>query len=146
MNIKRTEKTEIKVIETYVSADGREWENKADCIEWEKGIKCVATVGWNEIPKKQVYTTDCGLPWSNEDEEAYIIIPRTHEDIVVIENYIKATTSDNMEISDLDIGKSMIFNFGYDHEWCSVYRIEQYLESLHKYYDNILCKMTSENQ
>lgn len=144
MTIKTTEQTEIKVITTYVSADGKEWETKEACLEWEKGIECVAKIAWNKIPKIEVSTCDCGLDYSNEDEEAYIVIPRNHDDIIAIENYCRVYANDSANIDDSDIGKATILNFGYDHDWVGVTDVEKHLARLNKFFEDAVEKITKE--
>lgn len=141
MTTKTIEKTIIEKTTIYVSSDGKEWESKEDCQEWERGVQCVAKTSWDAIPKTEVSTTSCGLPWSNDDEEAYIVIPRNHEDIIALENYCRVYSGVTVGFSDNDIGKAMIVNFGYDHDWCGVTDIEAHLKEMRDYFDTQIAKI-----
>lgn len=133
MTTKIIEKTIIEKQTLYVTADGMEWEKEEDAKEWEKGVQYVAEMSWKAIPKKQISTTDAGVEYSNEDEEAYVLTPRNHEDIIALENYVRVVTRESFGFDDSYIGKPIIMNFGYDRDWCSVYIIEDHINRIKDY-------------
>jgi hypothetical protein len=120
--MKMIQREETKVIYTdiYVSVDGREFANEADCRAWEKSYEGTLEASWKLLNKKEVSNCDYGFAWSSEDHECYAIKPKNLDEIVLINAYIKATTGSNTTLTTEHIGKVLILNFGYDHDWCDV--------------------------
>lgn len=120
--MKKIQREETKVIYTdiYVSVDGREFTNEADCKAWEKSYEGTITASWKLLNKKEVCNCDYGFAWSSDDHECYAIKPKNLDEIVLINAYIKATTGSNTTLTTEHIGKVCILNFGYDHDWCDV--------------------------
>lgn len=120
--MKKIQKREeiVKYTDIYVSADGREFTNEADCKAWEKSYKGTLEASWKLIEKKEVNGCDYGLSWTSEDDECYAIKPKTFDDIVFINAYIEGTTSVKGTLTTAHIDKMILLNFGYDHDWCDV--------------------------
>lgn len=120
--MKKIQREETKVIykDIYVSVDGREFDNEADCRAWENSYKGTLTASWNLIEKKEICDCDYGFSYASEDHECYAIKPKNLDDIVLINAYIKATTYSEGILTTEHIGKLLILNFGYDHEYCDV--------------------------
>ena len=49
----------------YVSVDGREFTNEADCKAWESSYRGTLEASWKLIDKKEVCDCDFGFPWSS---------------------------------------------------------------------------------
>lgn len=127
--MKKIQREETKVIykDIFVSVDGREFENEADCKAWENSYRGTLEASWKLINKKQVCNCDYGMAWSSEDHECYAIKPKNLDEIVLINAYIKATTGENGSLTTNYIGKLLILNFGYDHDFCDVDVLEEQL-------------------
>lgn len=128
---------EVKTYEDiYVSVDGKEFKNEADCKEWEKSYKGTLEASWKLVKKKRVNDIDLGLPWSSDDHECYVLKPKDLEEITLINAYIYASTcggSDSAILTTNHIGKLIALNFGYDHDWCDVYILENHIKKLADY-------------
>ena len=58
------------------------------------------------------------------------------EDIKVINAYTEATCCGcKANLTQEDIGKLIAMNFGYDHDWCGVYKVDEYLNSIKNQYE-----------
>lgn len=127
---------EIKAYEdVFVSADGKEFKNEADCREWEKSYKCTLEASWKTIKKIEVNSVDLGLPWSSDDHECYLIKPKSLEEITIINAYVNGTTC-NYDDAILDmtaINKVVALNFGYDHDYCDAFVMDNFLERIANY-------------
>ena len=130
--MKKIQREETKVIYTdiYVSVDGKEFTNEADCKAWENSYRGTLEASWKLINKKKVSDCNYGLPWSSEDNECYAIKPKNLDEIVLINAYINSTTSVEGKLTTDHIGKLLILNFGYDHDWCDVYVLEDHLAKI----------------
>lgn len=124
----------------YVSVDGKEFFNEADCKEWEKSYKGTLEASWKLVKKLEVNDCDLGLPWACDDHECYVIKPKDLEEIALINAYIKCVTGDNGILTTQHIGKLVALNFGYDREFCDVADIEDHLKNITKY----ISKLTDE--
>lgn len=134
--MKKIQREETKVIykDIYVSVDGREFENEADCQAWEKSYKGTINASWELIKKIKIDATDIGFPCSNQDDECYVVEPKNLDEIVLINAYIKSSTYDDYgaTLTTEHIGKLVALNFGYDHEWCSMYTFESIINGITK--------------
>lgn len=112
----------------YVSVDGKEFTNEADCKAWENSYRGTIEASWKLLDKKEVSDCDLGMPWGSEDHECYAIKPKNLDEIVLINAYIKATTCSDGTLTTHHIGKVIILNFGYDHDYCDVDVLSEHLE------------------
>lgn len=131
--MKTIKKEETKVIttEVYVSADGKEFNNKEHCLEWENSYRGTLELSWKKLVKKEICAVDYGIPYSNEDNECYIIIPKSLEEITLINAYISCVTCGNGNSLDATmINKSICLNFGYDRDWCDVYNVRDFIDKV----------------
>lgn len=121
--MKKIQREETKVIYTdiYVSVDGKEFTNEADCKAWESSYQGTLSASWQLIKKKEVCGSDFGIPWACEAHECYIIKPKNLDEVVLINAYIESSTSNKICLTTDHIGKLVLLNFGYDHDWCDVY-------------------------
>lgn len=130
--MRKIQREETKVIykDIYVSVDGREFENEADCKAWESSYRGTLEASWKLIEKKEVYDTEYGIPWSNEDHECYAIKPKNLDEIVLINAYIKATTGNDGILTTNHIGTLLILDFSYDHDYCDVWDLKEQFEKI----------------
>lgn len=146
--MKKIQREETKVIYTdiYVSVDGREFTNEKDCREWENSYKGTLEASWQLIDKKRVYDTDYGIPWSNDDNECYAVKPQNLDEIVFINAYINGTTSVEGKLTTQHIGKLLILNFGYDHDWCDVYVLADHFAKITEKVAKLEAEMNGEKE
>ena len=128
--MKKIQREVVIAKDIYVSVDGKEFENEENCKAWEKSYKGTLEASWKLIDKKAVSDCELGLPWSNDDNECYAIKPKNLDEIVLINAYINGTTSVEGRLTTSHIGKLLILNFGYDHEWCDVYVLTDHIAKI----------------
>ena len=135
-------KKEVKTYkEIYVSIDGKEFNNEADCRAWENSYEGTLTASWALIKKVEANSISLGLPWSNDDYECYVIKPKNLEEITLINAYIDASTHNNgVTLTTAHINELVALNFGYDHDYCEVYSLDEHIKKICEYRD----KMNSE--
>ena len=146
--MKKIQREETKVIYTdiYVSVDGKEFTNEADCKAWENSYRGTLEASWKLIDKKEVSDCDYGMPWSSEDNECYAIKPKNLDEIVLINAYISGTTSVEGKLTTQHIGKLLLLNFGYDHDWCDAYVLEDHLAKLTERIAQLEAEMNGEKE
>lgn len=134
--MRKIQREETKVIykDIYVSVDGREFDNEADCKAWEKSYQGTISASWELIKKIKVDATEIGYPGGNEDDECYVIEPKNLDEIVLINAYIKSSTYDDFAVTltTEHIGKLVAINFGYDHDWCGRYILADIVNNITK--------------
>lgn len=134
--MRKIQREETKVIykDIYVSVDGKEFDNEADCNAWEKSYQGTINASWERIKKIKVDATEIGYPGGNEDDECYVIEPKSLDEIVLINAYIKSSTYDDFAVTltTEHIGKLVALNFGYDHEWCGRYILADLVANITK--------------
>ena len=114
----------------YEAVDGRKFDNENDCQEWEKSYKCTMITSWNAIKKLQVNPDELGIPYSSCDDESYILRPENINEITLINAYIKSSTGDDGLLTINHLGKLICLNFGYDHDCCDIYVIEDNIKRI----------------
>ena len=119
--------------DVYVSVDGKEFNNEADCKEWEASYKGTLAASWKLIKKIEVCDTRLGLPYSNDDHECYILKPQNLDEITLINAYIASSTSDKTTLTTEHIGKLIALNFGYDHDYCDVDILSDHIKEVSDY-------------
>ena len=126
---------ELKIYkDIYVSVDGKEFKTEEECKAWENSYKGTLAASFAEIKKVEAYSTSLGLPYSNDDQECYVIKPKDLNEIALINAYIQSSTYDGggPRLTAKHIGKLTILNFGYDHDYCDVYLLEDHINSITK--------------
>ena len=146
--MKKIQREETKVIYTdiYVSVDGKEFTNEADCREWETSYRGTIEASWQLINKKRVYDTDYGIPWSSEEHECYAIKPKNLDEIVLINAYIKATTCNDGRLTTEHIGQLIMLDFGYDHDYCDIWELSKRIEAITKNITKLEAEMNGEKE
>lgn len=128
------EKVETVVYkDVFVSVDGLKFDTEADCKAWETSYKGTMAANWKLINKAEANGCNLGLPYSNEDDECYIIEPKTLDEITVINAYIASSTGSAGDLTMEHIGKLLVLNFGYDHDYCDVYVLSKHIENITNY-------------
>lgn len=148
--MRKIQREETKVIykDIYVSVDGREFENEADCKAWEKSYQGTINASWELIKKIKVDATEIGYPGGSEDDECYVIEPKNLDEIVLINAYIKSSTYDDYAVmlTTDHIGKLVALNFGYDHEWCGRYILADIVANITKKIAKLEAEMNGEKE
>ena len=146
--MKKIQREETKVIykDIFVSVDGREFENEADCKAWESSYRGTLEASWKLIEKKEVCDCDYGIPWSSEDHECYAIKPKNLDEIVLINAYIKATTGNNGILTTKHIGELLMLDFGYDHDYCDVYNFAEHIAKITEKIAKLEAEMNGEKE
>lgn len=139
---KEIQKTE-KII-TYVSDDGQEFASEESCREWENSYKGTLWKAFNVIPHIETNGDDSYIQSSNYDDCVWVLKPRNFEDIKVINAYTKTFVGESADLTQDDIGILLMINFGYDNDWCDVYRVDNYLKKIQNTFDKF--KETIEGQ
>lgn len=131
----KTIQREVKTYESiYVSVDGKEFKNEADCKAWENSYKGTLAASWNLIKKEDANSCRLGLMYSSDDHECYVLKPKDIEEITLINAYLASSTGDTMpRLTTEHIGKLVAFNFGYDHDYCDIYILEDHIKQISQY-------------
>lgn len=137
------EETKVIIKDIFVSVDGKEFDNEADCKAWENSYKGTLAASWETMNKVKAYSCDLGLPWANDDQECYVVEPKNIDDIAFINAYINSSTYGNSEgtLTIKHIGKSIVLNFGYDHDYCDIYVLADHLATITKYIETLESKL-----
>lgn len=147
--MKKIQREETVVVrkEVYVSVDGKEFENEKDCAAWEKSYKGTLEASWKRIKKEEVSDCNLGLSYSSDDHECYAIKPKNLDEIVLINAYVESSTYGNgAKLTTDHIGKVIVLNFGYDHDYCDVVILEDHLNDLKKYIGELEDKFNEEKE
>ena len=133
--MKKIQREETVVVrkDIYVSVDGREFTNEADCKAWEKSYKGTLEASWKLIKKEEVNPCSLGLYGASEDHECYVIKPKNFAEITFINAYIQGTTYGGAELTIEHIDQLVALDFGWDHEYCGVCIIADRFNEITKY-------------
>ena len=130
--MKTIQKTVEKSITVYVADDGREFTNEQDCKNWEQSYMHTLETGWNALHKLEISGVDIGIINAYDDYECYIIIPRSLEDITLINAYIEHFTGDPGTLTQNHIHQLMLIDFGYDRCYCNALPLDEHVDRFHK--------------
>lgn len=144
--MKKIQREETISKDIYVSLDGREFTNEADCIAWETSYRGTLEASWKLIEKKEVNGIDFGIPYTTEDCKCYAIKPKDFDEIVLINAYIKVSTISDTTLTTEHIGKVLILDFGYDHDWCDVYVLEDHIAKITEKVAKLEAEMNGEKE
>lgn len=120
----------------YVSVDGKEFEHKEACLEWEKSNEECLRRSFEAIP--QIKTDGERAFWGHSDYEVILIRPRNLEDITVINDFRTLINDHEDYIHNLtqdDIGKNIVLNFGFDRQYCDIYRVDSFVKEFNDTYN-----------
>ena len=121
----------------YVSVDGKEFNSEVDCKAWENSYKGTMQASWQLIKKIEVSDCNLGLPWSSDDHECYVLVPKSLDEIVLINAYIESSTDYKNTLTAEHIGKLIALNFGYDHDFCDVYVLADHIKAISDYISDL---------
>ena len=137
--MKKITKEETKVItrEFYVSVDGKEFTNEEDCKQWENSYKGTLSASWYLLKKQEINAGLAGIPYGCDDYECYLLKPSNLEELTLINAYMASVTYNNCPTLTTDyINQLIILNFGYDQDYCDVYKVENHLSRITEYINN----------
>lgn len=132
--MKKIQKEITTYKDIFVSADGKEFNSEEDCRAWENSYKGTISASWHLIQKREANSCLLGLMWSSDDHECYVIKPKDLEEITLINAYITTSTCHNeIRLTTNHIGKMIALDFGYDHDYCDVYILEEHIKKISEY-------------
>ena len=140
------EETQVIVKDIFVSVDGKEFTNEADCKAWETSYSCTLEASWALIKKKRVFDADFGIPWSSEDNECYAISPKNLDEITLINAYIKATTGSDGRLTIEHIVQLIMLDFVCDHDYCDIYVLSEHIDAIIRNADKLKTEMSDEKE
>ena len=144
--MKKIQKEITTYKDIFVSVDGKEFNNEADCKTWESSYKGTLAASWNSIKKEEVCSCKLSLPYSNADHECYVVMPKDINEIALINAYlISSTDSGEIRLTADHIGKLLALDFGYDHYYCDIYILEDHIKKTEEYITELKNKMCKEN-
>ena len=148
MKVNEIKETREVVVKTeYIAIDGTIFRTKEECEQWEKSYECTLTCSMKKIPHIETNGEDAYLQCGNCDDEVWIIKPRDFEDIKVINAYTEATCCGcKANLTQEDIGKLIAMNFGYDHDYCSCYIVEELIKEISNYASELETNLDKEIQ
>lgn len=118
----------------YVSVDGKEFTNEADCKAWESSYKGTLEASWKNVKKIEANSCLLGIAYSSDDHECYIIKPKNLDEITLINAYIQSSTDVVSPVLIADhIGKTIALDFGYDHYYCDVIILSDHIKEISDY-------------
>jgi hypothetical protein len=144
--MKKIQREVVSYKEIFVSVDGKEFANMADCKMWEESYRGTLEASWKLIEKKEVCGCDYGLPSASYDDECYALKPKNFDEVAFINAYIKCTTGCDGTLTTKHIGQLIILNFGYDHDFCDVYILEEYLAKITEQISKLEAEMNGEKE
>lgn len=122
----------------YITCDGKVFENREEASKWESTYKASVWGGFDKFPKKtEVSGCDLGLPWSNEDAECYLVLPKNSKDIEFLNIFLGIFNDVDRYLDEEDIGSSIVFDLGYDRSRCLIYDAEKLIESIEDEYKQV---------
>lgn len=125
------ERTITETITTYVSIDGKEFNNQEDCEAWEKSYRGTLEASIQSIKKINVSANDIGLPYASDDYEVWVVKPQSMEEITLINAYTDCVTCHSADTITADmIGKEIALNFGYERDYCDVHVLAKHIQNL----------------
>lgn len=143
MKVNEIKQTKEVVVSTeYIANDGKIFRTKEECEQWEKTYECTLGLSMKKIPHIETNGEDAYVQCGNCDDEVWIVKPRDFEDIKVINAYTEVSCCGcKADLTQDDIGKTIILNFGYNHDWCDVIRVEPYLKNITKKFEEYESKL-----
>lgn len=122
-------------IEKYEAFDGTVFDNKEDCLEYEKYQ--MYAVPFNKIRMKPIDACEFGC--GNEDDNCYLMVLKDSEEVRVFNDYVgKCVGMDDVSGNVVDeswIGKLLIVNFGWGYNWCMVEVLSEWMEKKKRVWD-----------
>lgn len=123
MKIEKREKNVVVTETVYVSNDGVEFTNEAECKKWEDCSDKIFIRGWKDMDKVEMSAIRTGIEYNTEDQYAYLVKPKSESDIKIL-NEMNDISYGSRALGLNDIGKYklvIISVFGYDKDKCNFY-------------------------
>ena len=128
---------ETKVVNKYISDDGRTFESEEECLKWENHITYLKKK-MDEIPRIVVAESgSMGLPDTSDENILWVVKPRDKKDIEIINAYCNEVYNSFLNLEEADIRKSVAIRFGYDEMYIEVYVLDDILYTIHELYHNV---------
>lgn len=130
----KIEKVEKKIfVEMYVADDGTEFADKESCEKYEKSYHATCARGYNNLNHIDFCVEESGLPFEYDDgRESHIFCPQSMNDIIAINAYMDAECHCYCGLSAEHIGKHIAIVWGYDHDWCEWFILDDYAKLVEK--------------
>lgn len=131
MEIKRNEIVEKRVVESYVAADGTEFDSQDECREYEKTHVCAIKARLHEMALAE--DTECNMyDGSGTDETlVYVVIPKNEEELRFVRQALSINHSKNAEkVSGKDIGRVLLIGFTYGDEYVYVTKLDDLVSKI----------------
>ena len=146
-NEQKITKEVTETIVTFIASDGKEFKNEEDCTKYEKSYACTIKTCFKKIPHLQKAASSLYMQYGNEEDEAYMLIPRNIEDVCAVNRILDycdgiygSIGQTPGRLTQVDIGKTILINFGYEgmeSGWYTMLRKDEYLnrisDELNKY-------------
>lgn len=139
---------EIEVVtkkNIYISVDGKQFDNEIDCKTWEKSYECTLEESFKRIPKIKTDGSQLGIPYCTEENDVFVIKPKSLQELTIINAYIDCFVSDfggNAHLTTDDIGNEIVINLGCKYnqyyDYCDFYNLEGLVEKIKENKDNIV--------
>ena len=119
--MKRNEQkiTKEETIVTFIASDGEVFENEEDCAAYEKSYVCTIKTCFKKIPHLEKAASSLYMQYGNEEDEAYMLIPRNIEDVYAVNRILDycdglygSTYLTPPRLTQDDIDKTVLINFG----------------------------------
>lgn len=144
MKVNEIKETKEIIVKTeYIAADGKVFNDAETCKEYEKSYKGTISASFKKIPQLVDVINYEYIPWANDCSTIVSIIPRSFDDIVIINAYVESTFNIDCKLTQESIGKMIILAIGECNDWCDIYDADDFLESIIKNFTECKAKMTS---
>lgn len=150
-NIEKIEKTVVEEKVTYIAIDGTVFKDEENCKEWEEDYKCVISQTFNNMQKIEVDPVYMGVPYSNEDDIAFIVIPKTEQDIITLKYIHDANGFGEMNIDLNWINKKILIRFGYgfsqsifNTDYVDIFVLDEFMNDIKEAWNNAILKLDGE--
>ena len=155
-NEERITKEVTELVVTFVASDGKVFKNEEDCKKYEESYVCTLKTCFKKIPHLEKAASSLYMQYGNEEDEAYMLIPRNIEDIYAINRVLDycdgiygTCGSTGNRLTQDDIEKTILINFGYEgieSGWYTMLRKDEYIkrltDDLRKYENEIANQVT----
>ena len=124
--MKEIQKTVTTLKTFYVATDGKEFDTKSECQEWEDSCFKKAFAHIEQMPHVIASTNGLHM-WNGDDnEEVMVIIPVSEDDIDAIRCVENCFTETDLTYDS--IGKPLALRLGFGHTFYELYDLEDHLQ------------------
>ena len=117
----------------YEAVDGKVFNDKSQCEEYEKSAKCAIRAALKDIT---IVRTDGDVfPGACSDQSVYVVKPETDDDIMVARQFealigLKWDPNYDCRIGKQHKGKLVIITVGYEEDWIDVRTLDGIISDL----------------